>query len=211
LATLAAVVAVLLGLLLAYADRISSSRAVSSAIRFAGLGYAIPGTVLGLGLLIPLAGLDNHLSSWMIAAFGFSSGQFFAGTMFTLTLAYVIRYLAVSLGAIDAGFLRISPNLDAAARTQGETSWTILGRVHLPLLLPAMGTAGLMVFVDTMKELPATLLLRPFNFETLATQVYGRASVAQFEEASVAALAILVAGLIPVLVLHRTMSTRRQR
>ena len=209
LAALAAFVAVAVGLLLAYAQRISPRPAIRSAVRFTALGYAIPGTVLGLGLLIPLAGLDSWITSITRASIGISLGQIFAGTMFTLVFAYVIRYLAVSLGAIDAGFQRISPNLDAAARTQGETTWSLLRRVHMPLLIPAFGTAGLMVFVDTMKELPATLLLRPFNFETLATQVYNSASISQFEEASLAALAILAAGLIPVLVLHKTMSSRR--
>ncbi len=211
LAGISAVIAIAAGLMLAYAQRISPSARIRATVRFSALGYAIPGTVLGLGIFIPLAGLDGYLSAWTAQTFGFSTGQLFAGTMFTLVLAYVIRYLAVSLGAIDAGFQRISPNLDAAARTQGETNWTILQRVHVPLLLPAFGAAGLMVFVDTMKELPATLLLRPFNFETLATQVYNAASLSQFEEASLSALAILTAGLIPVLVLHRTMSGRAKR
>ncbi|MBU2532045.1 MAG: ABC transporter permease subunit, partial [Alphaproteobacteria bacterium] len=206
LAGISAVVCVAVGLLLAYAQRISPSPAVRSAVRFSSLGYAIPGTVLGLGLLIPLAGLDNHLSALTIDWFGFSTGQLFAGTVFTIVLAYTIRYLAVSLGAIEAGFHRISPNLDAAARTQGDTPWSILHRVHIPILLPALGAAALMVFVDAMKELPATLLLRPFNFETLATQVYNAASIARFETASLSALAILVAGLIPILVLHRAMA-----
>ncbi len=211
LAAIAAFLAVAIGCILAYAQRISSSANVRTAVRVAALGYAIPGTVLGLGLLTPLAGFDNWVSSWTRHLFDVSSGQIFAGTIFTLVLAYLIRYLAVALGAIDAGFQRISPNLDAAARTQGETTLTILWKVHLPILLPVLGAAGLMVFVDTMKELPATLLLRPFNFETLATEVYNRASVAEFEEASLAALAILIAGLAPVLILHRTMAGRPDR
>lgn len=211
LAAIAALLAVAIGFLLAYAQRISSNTNVRATVRLAALGYAIPGTVLGLGLLTPLAGFDAYLNSWSLYLFGLSSGQIFAGTIFTLVLAYLIRYLAVALGAIDAGFQRISPNLDAAARTQGETTLTILWRVHLPILIPVLGAAGLMVFVDTMKELPATLLLRPFNFETLATEVYNRASLAEFEEASFSALAILVAGLAPVLLLHRTMAGRPER
>jgi iron(III) transport system permease protein len=211
LAAIAALLAVAIGFLLAYAQRISSNTNVRATVRLAALGYAIPGTVLGLGLLTPLAGFDAYLNSWSRYLFGLSSGQIFAGTIFTLVLAYLIRYLAVALGAIDAGFQRISPNLDAAARTQGETTLTILWRVHLPILIPVLGAAGLMVFVDTMKELPATLLLRPFNFETLATEVYNRASLAEFEEASFSALAILVAGLAPVLLLHRTMAGRPER
>ena len=132
-----------------------------------------------------------------------------SGSVFALTLAYVIRFLAVALGGVEAGFERISPNLDAAARALGETALSALRRVHLPLLLPALGAAGLLVFVDTMKELPATLLLRPFDFETLATQVYGFASLEQVEMGAASALAIVATGLIPVLFLHKAVAGGR--
>ena len=175
----------------------------------AGLGYALPGTVLALGLLIPLAALDNHVDALMRRWFGISTGLLLSGTLVALVIAYIVRFLAVSLGTIEAGLERVSPNLDAAARTLGETALSALWRVHLPLLLPALGTAGLLVFVDAMKELPATLLLRPFNFDTLATHVYGFASLEQLEAASVGALAIVAVGLIPVLLLHRTIADGR--
>jgi len=132
-----------------------------------------------------------------------------SGSMLALVLAYAVRFLAVALGSIESGLERISPNLDAAARALGETSFSALRRVHLPLLLPALGAAGLLVFVDSMKELPATLLLRPFNFETLATHVYSFAALEQFEEAALGALAIVVSGLVPVLLLHKAVAGGR--
>ena len=205
----AAGAATLLGILLAYARRIAANGFIRPAVSLAGLGYALPGTVLALGLIIPLAALDNRIDAFARAAFGVSTGLVLSGTVAVLVLAYVVRFLAVSLGTVEAGLDRISPNLDAAARTLGETALTALWRVHLPLLMPALGTAALLVFVDVMKELPATLLLRPFNFESLATHVYTLASLEQIETASVGALAIVLVGLAPVLLLHRTVAGGR--
>ena len=209
LAAVSAFVAVALGLLLAYARRVAANGFTRPAVRLAGLGYALPGTVLALGLLIPLAAFDNRIDAFARAVFGRSTGLILSGTVIALILAYVVRFLAVALGALESGLERISPNLDAAARTLGETALSALWRVHLPLLLPALGTAGLLVFVDAMKELPATLLLRPFNFETLATHVYGLAALEQLEAASVGALAIVAVGLVPVLLLHRAIAEGR--
>jgi iron(III) transport system permease protein len=132
-----------------------------------------------------------------------------SGSLVAITLAYVIRFLAVALGQIEAGLERISPSLDAAARTLGETALSTLLRVHFPLLIPPLGAAALLVFVDCMKELPATLLLRPFNFETLATHVYTLASIEQLEQAALGALTIVLVGLIPVLLLHRAIAGGR--
>ena len=208
LAGLAAVATLTLGIILAYAKRIVSGRFVSLAVRLSGLGYAIPGTVLAIGLMIPLAAADNLLHA-AASPIGISTGLILSGSLFAITLAYVVRFLAVALGGIEAGLERVSPNLDAAARTLGETSLSALRRIHLPLLTPALGAAGLLVVVDAMKELPATLLLRPFNVETLATHVYNLAGIEQFERAAPAALMIVAAGLIPLLVLHRTMASGR--
>jgi iron(III) transport system permease protein len=208
-AGLAAGVTVLIGLGLAYARRLAPNAFVRTVVRAAGLGYAVPGTVLAIGLLLPLAGLDNRIDAWMRATFGVSSGLLLSGSLFVVVLAYAIRFLAVSLGALEAGFERLSPNLDAAARTLGETALSALRRVHLPLLMPALGAAALLVFVDGMKELPATLLLRPFNFETLATHVYSYAALEQFEHAALGALTIVLIGLIPVLLLHRAVAGGR--
>ena len=144
---------------------------------------------------IPLAAFDNRIDALLRATFGVSSGLLLSGSLFAITLAYVIRFLAVAHGQIEAGLERISPNLDAAARTLGESALSTLWRVHLPLLVAPLGAAALLVFVDCMKELPATLLLRPFNFETLATHVYGLASIEQLEQAALGSLTIVLVGL----------------
>lgn len=209
LAAIAAAVTVLLAVVLAYAKRVVPSRVLPAAVRLSAFGYAVPGTVLAIGLLIPLAGADNMIDAAMRSWFGVSTGLLLSGSLFALTLAYAIRFLTVALGGVEAGLERISPNLDAASRTLGESAASTLRRVHLPLLLPALGAGALLVFVDAMKELPATLLLRPFNFETLATHVYSLAGIEQFENASPGALLIVLAGLLPLLLLHRTIATGR--
>lgn len=209
LAGLAAAVATALALTLGYAQRVAANNIARAAVRMSGLGYAIPGTVLAIGLLIPLATFDNWLDGMVRSSFGVSTGLLLSGSVFALVLAYTIRFLAVALGSIEAGLERISPNLDAAARALGASPMSALMRVHLPMLTPALGTAALLVFVDGMKELPATLLLRPFNFDTLATHVYSFAALEQFEEASLAAVSIVIVGLIPVLLLHRAVASGR--
>ena len=209
LALIAAVATGSVALTLGYARRIAGTRFIRIAGRFASLGYAVPGTVLAIGLLIPLAGIDNHVDAFMRATFGVSTGLIFSGSLFALTLAYAIRFLAVALAPVEAGLDRVSTNLDAAARTLGETAFSALWRIHLPLLVAPLGAAALLVFVDSMKELPATLLLRPFNFETLATHVYSLASIEQLEQASLASLTIVLVGLVPVLLLHEAVAGGR--
>ena len=204
-----AATAVLVALALAYAGRIANRGVVPFAIRLSGMGYALPGTVLAIGVLIPFAAFDNALDAMARRHIGAGTGLILSGTLFALVFALTTRFLTVALGNIDAGLQKVSPNLDAAARTLGETPLSALRRVHLPLLLPAMGAAALLVFVDAMKELPATLLLRPFNFDTLATHVYGLTSLEQFESAALGALAIVLVGLVPVLLLHRTVAGSR--
>ena len=198
-----------MGLLFTYAQRVAPNGLTRPAVKLAGLGYALPGTVLAIGLLIPLGAFDNALDGAMRAWFGVSTGLILTGSIAALTLAYVTRFLAVAIGALDAGLSRISPNLDAAARALGETALSALFRVHLPMLTPALAAGALLVFVDAMKELPATLLMRPFNFDTLATHVYAMVAVEQFEQAAPAALMIVAAGLVPVLLLHRTLAEGR--
>lgn len=211
LAALASAVAILFALIFAYAVRLYRGRITQTASQVASLGYALPGTVLAIGLISPLAGFDNGIDAWMRAHIGVSTGLLLSGSLFAVTFALVIRFLAVALGSVDAGLQRISTNLDAAARTLGSGGMTTLWRVHLPILAPALGAAGLLVFVDAMKELPATLLLRPFNFETLATYVYGLTASEQFEQAALGAITIVLIGLIPVLWLHRAISEGRTR
>jgi iron(III) transport system permease protein len=209
LASLAAAAAVAVALTLGYARRVAGNGFVRPAVRLSGVGYAIPGTVLAIGILYPLATFDNQVDAFMRATFGISTGLLLSGSLVAIALAYVIRFLAVALGQIEAGLDRISTNLDAAARTLGESALSTLWRVHLPLLFAPLGAAALLVFVDCMKELPATLLLRPFNFETLATHVYGLASIEQLEQAALGALTIVLAGLAPVLLLHKAIAGGR--
>ena len=198
----AAVFGVIFAIVLAYGRRQTRSQLVRIAGFVPAVSYAVPGTVLAIGLLIPLAGLDNAIDETMRSLFGVSTGLVFSGTAFAIVLAYTIRFLAASLGAVESGLSRISRNIDAAGRTLGATVSEMLWRVHMPLLRPALGAAAMLVFVDSMKELPATLLLRPFNFDTLATQVFTLASLYRYEEAGLSALTIVLVSLAPVLVLH---------
>ncbi len=209
LAGLTSAVAVGLALVFAYAKRLHTTGVTRTAARIAGLGYALPGTVLAIALLAPLAAIDNGIDSWMRQSFDVSTGLVLSGSLFAVTLALVCRFLAVAMGAVETGLERISPNIDAAAKTLGVKSTSALWQIHLPMLKPALGAAALLVFVDTMKELPATLLLRPFNFETLATRIYSLAATEQFEDASVGAVAIVLIGLLPVLLLHRAIADGR--
>jgi iron(III) transport system permease protein len=208
-AGIAAITTVGVGLALVYARRLTGNALVRAVVPLASLGYALPGTILALGLLLPLAALDNATDALLRAWLGISSGLLLSGSLFVIVLAYTLRFLAIALGSLEAGFEKLSPNLDAVARTLGETALSSLRRVHLPLLLPALGAAALLVFVDGMKELPATLLLRPFNFETLATHAYSYAALEQFERAALAALTIVLIGLLPVLLLHQAVAGGR--
>jgi iron(III) transport system permease protein len=192
-----------LGLALATFARIDRSTAARAVFRVAGLGYAVPGTVLAIGLLTPIALTDRAVNSIAESLFGVSTGLIMLSSGAALIYAYVARFLAITSGGIEAGLSRIAPSLDHAARTLGETATGVLRRVHLPLLRPALGAAAMLVFVDCMKELSATLLLRPLNFETLATLLYGEAARGTYEDGSLAALAIVLIGIIPVIVMSR--------
>jgi iron(III) transport system permease protein len=202
LAAAASCLAVGFAVVLGYARRQTRSKLIHVLSAIPAISYAVPGTVLAIGILIPLAGLDNAVDAAMRKLFGVPTGLLLSGSVFAIVLAYTIRFLAASLGAVEAGLSKISRNTDAAARTLGASVSETLWRVHLPLLRPALGAAALLVFVDAMKELPATLLLRPFNFDTLATQVFTLASLYRYEEAGLSALTIVLASLVPVLFLH---------
>lgn len=204
LAAIAAFLTVVISVALAYALRINNKGPLKAAVRLASVGYAIPGTVLAIGILIPLATFDNALDAWMRETFGIKTGLLLLGSGTGLVYAYVVRFLAVSYGQVEGGFGRITPHLDMAARTLGRNSGQTLTQVHIPLLKPILLSAALLSFVDCMKELPATILLRPFNFETLATTVFEAASREAFEEAALPSLAIVLVGLIPVIYLARS-------
>ena len=200
---IATATAVALGLVVAYAARLDPSRFGATLSRAASLGYALPGTVLAIGLLVPLAAFDNLVDAGARQFVGISTGLLIAGSGAALIYAYVARFLAISVGGIEAGMDKVPRSLDQSARTLGRTAGGALRAVHLPLIRPAIGAAAILVFVDCMKELPATLLLRPLNFETLATHLYGEAVRGTYEDGAVAALAIVLAGLLPVIVLAR--------
>ncbi len=202
----ATAIAVVLGLTVAYAARLNGGRLAPGLLRVASLGYALPGTVVAIGLLAPLAGLDNLVDGISRNLFGVSTGLLLSGSAAALIYAYVVRFLAISGGGAEAGLNKVSQTLDYSARTLGETASGTLRRVHLPLIRPALGAAAILVFVDCMKELPATLLLRPLNFETLATHLYGEAIRGTYEDGAVAALAIVLVGLLPVMLLARLSS-----
>ncbi len=209
-AGIAAVVSLLVALGLAYCKRLQPTRPLRVAARLATLCYGVPGPVLALGVLVPLAAFDNWLDAQMHALLGFGFGLMLTGSVAALCFAYAVRFLALAYGSVDAGLERITPSMDSAARTLGSGPWRVLVRVHAPLLRSSIVAALILVFVDCMKELPMTLLLRPFGFETLATHVYQFASAEQLEASALAALAIVVVGLAPVIVLSRVMDPTRR-
>jgi iron(III) transport system permease protein len=199
IAALTAFVAVAAALVMTYAARLTRSPLVAFANRIAGLGYAVPGAVIAVGVLVPLGRLDNALAGWLETSFGMKPGLLLTGTIAALVYAYLVRLLAVSLQTTDAGLAKITPSMEHAARSLGATPAATLGRVHVPLLAPNLATAALLVFVDVLKELPATFALRPFNFDTLAVEAYNLAKDERLAEAAAPSLAIVAAGLLPVI------------
>ena len=185
---------------MAYGARSSHIGAMRALVSFSALGYAIPGTVLAIGIMITLTGIDRVLGN----------GVVLSGTVVALVFAYSVRFLALAHGTLEAGFGRISPHMDMAARSLGATRSQTLFHVHIFLLRPPVLAALLLVFVDVMKELPATLVLRPFDFDTLATLVYTRASLGQVEEAALPALMIIGVGLVPVVVTLMLLDTQHR-
>jgi iron(III) transport system permease protein len=209
LAAAAAVLALALALLLAYGKRLHPSPPVIASVRLAGLGYALPGTVIAIGVIIPFAWLDNSLDAWMRATFQVSTGLLLSGTLAALLFAYLVRFLAVSLQTVEAGLGKIRPSMDEAARSLSLRPAQVLRRVHIPMLRGSLLTALLLVFVDVLKELPATLILRPFNFNTLAVRAFELASDERLADSAPAALTIVLAGLLPVILLSRSITRSR--
>ncbi|HSO79583.1 MAG TPA: ABC transporter permease subunit, partial [Chromatiaceae bacterium] len=209
LAATAALLALVLALILGYGRRLHPTRGVTAAVRIAGMGYAVPGTVIAVGVIIPFAWLDNSLDAWMRATFGLSTGLLLSGTLAALLFAYLVRFLAVALQTVESGLGKIRPAMDESARSLGLRPGGVLRRVHLPMLRGSLLTALLLVFVDVLKELPATLILRPFNFNTLAVKVYELAADERLADAAPAALAIVLTGLLPVILLSRSITQSR--
>ncbi len=198
-----AITCLLAALVLGFAKARSTSRIATGAIRVSTLGYALPGALLAVGLLAPLGALDVGLSRFARDTFGYSGGLILTGTSAILIYALSVRFLTVAFNSVDGGLSKIPPSLDAAARSLGAKPARVLARIYVPLLSPSLAAAAALVFIDTVRELPATLILRPFNLETLATRAYRLASDERLVEASIPALILLAAGLLPVLLLNR--------
>jgi iron(III) transport system permease protein len=179
---------------------------VLSAQRLAAIGYAIPGAIIAVGILIPLATLDNWLADGLRKSFGWNGGLLLTGTIVALIYAYLVRFYAIAAQSVESGYARITPAMEWSARSLGLSPQQVLRRVHAPLLSRSLLAAALLVFVDVMKELPATLVLRPFNYDTLAVVAHQFASDERLAEAALPALAIVVSGLIPVLLLSKSLS-----
>ncbi len=209
LAAITASIAVVIAMVMAYGVRLNPNSLSRFAVRIASMGYAVPGTVIAVGVLIPFARLDNTVDAWMVSSFGISTGLLLTGGIAALVFAYLVRFMAVSLNTVEASLGKIRPSMDDAARTLGQSATSTLWRVHMPLMWGSLLTAGLVVFVDVMKELPATLVMRPFNFDTLAIQAHNLASDERLTEASIPSLAIVIVAIPPLILLTRAIARSR--
>ena len=210
LAGVAALVAVVVSLFLAFVARIERSPATLAVNKIASMGYAIPGTMIAIGILYPVAFADNFINQISHGLFGQSIGLVLTGSFAALILAYMVRFMAVSLNTVSASLGKITPNMEAAARTLGKGRLATVKRIHAPLISGGLLTAALIVFVDVMKELPATLILRPFNFDTLAIQAYNLAKDERLTQAATPSLVIVAVGLLPLMILSRQIMRSRR-
>ncbi|WP_419901432.1 ABC transporter permease [Kiloniella sp.] len=209
LAAVTAFTAVIIGVFLAYTNRMQPNIISKWATRIASMGYAVPGTVVAIGTLFPLATLDNAFDAWMRATFDISTGLLLTGSIAALIFAYLVRFLAVSLNTVESGLGKIRPSMEDASRTLGRGPLKTLWHVHIPIMSGSLMTAGLVVFVDVMKELPATLVMRPFNFDTLAVHAYNLASDERLSQSSTASLTIVLVGILPLILLTKAISKSR--
>ena len=209
LAFLAAVIAVIFSTILCYAKRRSKDRFIHGVINISGLGYAIPGTIIAIAVISPLVWIDHQLINIFGLFSDYEFGLILSGSIFALLFAYTARFIAISSGSIQSGLEKITPNMDYSARTLGYKPSEVLRLVHVPLIRSSLLTAFLIVFVDVLKELPATLILRPFNFNTLAVRAFELASDERLVDAALPSLMIILTGIIPVIFLSRSISQRR--
>ncbi len=209
-ALIAGVIALLVALIMAYGVRLNPNFFTKASTRIGSMGYAIPGSVIAVGILIPFGWMDNTIDGWLRATFGISSGLLLSGTIFALIFAYVVRFLAVAFNTVEASLGKITPSMDEAAEGMGYGFGKTLGKVHIPMISGSLFAAIMLVIVDVIKELPATLIVRPFNFDTLAVQVYRLASDERLAESSGAALAIILVGLVPVFILSKSIAKTRK-
>ncbi|GAA5217301.1 iron ABC transporter permease [Corallincola platygyrae] len=207
LAGMAAVISVFLALVLAYAARSRPKGVVGWAVQLVSMGYALPGTIIAIGVMVCLIWVDHHWVVYLEQLFSVDLGLLLSGTLVALIFAYTIRFLAISLGAVQSGLQGIKPSLDQSARSLGKSPIQTLRLIHIPLLKSSVLTALLIVFVDVLKELPATLMLRPFNFNTLAVRAYEMASDERLMDAAPASMMIVLVGLIPVIWLNRSIAS----
>jgi iron(III) transport system permease protein len=201
LASLTAILAVIIALIIAYSLRLYPQIGTIFSARLAAMGYAIPGSVIAVGTLVPMGKFDNLIDRWMQTNLGISTGLLLSGTITALIFTYLVRFLAISLNAVESSLGKIKPSLDDAARSLGCNPVSTLIKVHTPMMTGGLLTAMMLVFVDVMKELPATMIIRPFNFDTLAVRTYQLASDERLAEASGPALAIVLVGMLPVILL----------
>ena len=211
LAIATAIAATIVSLIMAYGQRLQPNLLMRTSVRIAAMGYAIPGSVIAVGIVIPLGNFDNSLDAWMNANFGQSTGLLLSGTIISLIFAYLVRFLAVAFSSVESSLNKITPSLDDASRSLGSGATKTLVKVHAPLMSGGLLTAAMLVFVDVMKELPATLMMRPSNFNTLAVRVYQYASDERLIEASAPALAIVLVGIIPVILLTWRITKSRDK
>ena len=209
IAALAATLALAIAVVLAYGLRLRRTGLTVAATRLASMGYAIPGSVIAVGVLLPFAWIDNTVDAWARDTFGVSTGLLLSGTFVALVFAYLVRFLAVSFNTVEASLGKVTFNMDSAARSLGSSPTATLLKIHAPIIWPSLLTAAILVFVDVMKELPATLIMRPFNFNTLAVRAFELASDERLAEAAGPALAIVAAGIGPVILLSLAIARAR--
>ncbi|MEO6824168.1 MAG: iron ABC transporter permease [Nitrosospira sp.] len=203
LSAFAALLTCSVALLVVYAARRHPDSATRAAVRIATIGYALPGAVLAVGIFIPVAWLDNWLSEIALQLFNIETGLLIQGTLFTMLIAYMTRFLAVSHSPIDSAMQRITGSIDEAAMGLGLNGWAMLRRVHLPILKGGIFTAATLVFVDVMKEMPITLMTRPFGWDTLAVRIFEMTSEGAWEQAALPAVVLVLAGLLPIILFVR--------
>jgi iron(III) transport system permease protein len=209
LAGFTAVVATFLALFMSYGKRREPNPLVSLAVNLTGMGYAIPGIVIAVGVMMPFSWIDKIIDSFMRTHFNLGTGLLLSGTLAAVIFAYMVRFLAVSLKTVDAGLAKIKPSLEEAGRSAGLNSLNLIRKIHIPMLRGSLLAAVLLVFVDVLKELPATLILRPFDFNTLAIRAYELANEERLADAACPSLAIVLAGILPVIYLSRSISISR--
>jgi len=206
LALMVAVLVVATATFLAYGKRVSSHFIVPYSVNTSAMGYAVPGIIIAVGVLLPFAWFDNTLDAWLENNLGISSGLLLTGTLAALVFAHVVRFMAIGLNSVDASLAKIHRNVDDAAQLLGHKTFDRFFNVHLPLIRSGVLTAALLVFVEVIKELPATLVLRPFNFNTLAVRTYELASDERLADSACSALLIVAVGILPILILNRSIT-----